>query len=114
MVRPAADEHGGELRGEVDEGEGAAWDEADELARGYHRDLSEALSSRGEEPPALDAFLETLELAYADLGRWMSGWGWWGNDLEPRICRLLDRLDGGTALASAEEYGAAVAREFPV
>ena len=26
----------------------------------------------------------------------MSGWGWWGNDLEPRICRLLDRLDGGT------------------
>ena len=44
----------------------------------------------------------------------MSGWGWWGNDLEPRITRLLDRLDGGTALASAEEYGAAVAREFPV
>ena len=92
----------------------SAWDEADDLARGYHRDLSAALASRGEEAPELDAFLETLELAYADLGRWMSGWGWWGNDLEPRITGLLDRLDGGTALASSSEYEAAVAREFPV
>ena len=53
----------------------SAWDEADALARGYHRDLSAALAARGEEPPPVDAFLESLELAYADLGRWMSGWG---------------------------------------
>lgn len=92
----------------------SAWDEADALARGYHRDLSAALASRGVAPPPVDEFLETLELAYADLGRWMSGWGWWGNDLEPRIRRLLDRLDGGAALASADVYGAAMEREFPV
>ena len=91
----------------------SAWDDADDLARGYHRDLSAALASRGDEAPPLDAFLETLELAYADLGRWMSGWGWWGNDLEPRIRRLLDRLDGGAALAPSE-YEVAIRREFPV
>ena len=44
----------------------SAWDAADELARGYHRDLSAALASQDDEPPpGVDAFLETLELAYA-------------------------------------------------
>ena len=47
----------------------SAWDEADELARGYHRDLSAALSSRGEEPPPVDAFLESLELALVHVRR---------------------------------------------
>ena len=38
----------------------SAWDDADALARGYHRDLASALAARGEEPPALDAFLLSL------------------------------------------------------
>lgn len=33
----------------------------------------------GREGPGtpLDALRVSLELAYCDLGRWMSGWGWW-------------------------------------
>jgi len=44
----------------------------------------------------------------------MSGWGWWGHDLRHKIEPLLDRLDGGTALASEGAYREAVEREFPV
>jgi len=44
----------------------------------------------------------------------MSGWGWWGHDLRGKIEPVLDRLDGGTALASEDEYARAVADLFPV
>ena len=56
---------------------------------------------------------DSLDLAACDLGRWMSGWGWWGHDLQPWIVRVLRRLDGGQALASEEHYVDAVRREFP-
>ena len=44
----------------------------------------------------------------------MSGWGWWGHDLQASIERVLLRLDQGTTLASEEAYIQAVFREFPV
>ena len=83
------------------------------LVRHYHTELSCQLRSRGDEPPSLDALGDSLDLAACDLGRWMSGWGWWGHDLQPWILRVLRRLDGGKALASEEHYVDAVRREFP-
>ena len=43
----------------------------------------------------------------------MSGWGWWGHDLEPRIRAVLDKLDGGADLGSEDAYRDAVARVYP-
>ena len=63
------------------------------------------------------AYEDALELAYADLGRWMSGWGWWGHAgmLRERIVKLLYKLDGGSALKGGEaEYKDAVMRVFPL
>ena len=39
----------------------------------YHTLLSEGLSSRGEPAPALESLRAALDLAYADLCRWMVG-----------------------------------------
>ena len=86
----------------------------DGLVMYYHSELSRELVARGDAAPAVAAVKEAFELSCADLGRWMSGWGWWGHDLRPRIQALLVRLDGGSALASEAEYDAAMAREFPV
>ena len=67
----------------------------------------------------LDVAVKTVDdpqlrrLALADLGRWMSGWGWWGHDLSHRIKPLLDTLDGGKPLASEEAYREAVWRVYP-
>eukprot|EP00667_Euglena_gracilis_P021315 EG_transcript_23280 len=48
------------------------------LLEHYHRELSALLSAQGDPSPPLPALRESLELSYCDLGRWMSGWGWWG------------------------------------
>ena len=77
------------------------------LLKGYHQDLSQLLIAQGDTPPELNKLEDALELAYADLGRWMSGWGWWGHAgmLRERILKLLDKLDGGSALKGGEaEY----------
>jgi len=70
--------------------------------------------TQGDAPPSRQELSDSVALGYADLGRWMSGWGWWGHDLRHKIEPLLDRLDGGTALASEGAYREAVEREFPV
>ena len=87
------------------------------LLKGYHQDLSQLLIAQGDTPPELNKLEDALELAYADLGRWMSGWGWWGHAgmLRERIVKLLDKLDGGSALKGGEaEYKEAVMRAFPL
>ena len=80
---------------------------------GYHAELSALLKASGDPPPDLSQIQASLGLALADLGRWMSGWGWWGHDLSHRIKPLLDTLDGGTPLASEEAYREAVWRVYP-
>ena len=49
----------------------------------------------GDEIPTLHSLEVGLDLAYADLARFMAGWGWWcGAYIEERAKRVLDRLDG--------------------
>lgn len=81
----------------------------------YHRTLCINLPS-SVEPPLLDALAVSLELAYADICRWMAGWGYWGcvRYLQDRTRRLLDRLDGGRELPQAEAYKEAMEKAFPV
>lgn len=83
-----------------------------EALRYYLDRLAQALP-QGETPPAFADMYDALILSYADLGRWMSGWGWWGHDLRGKIEPLLDRLDGGKPLASEEAYSVAMQREYP-
>lgn len=87
---------------------------AEALVEAYHAELSVLLEAQGDSPPTLDALQASLALAYCDLGRWMSGWGWWGHPLREKIEAVLCRLDGGDALESEEGYIEAVMREFPV
>jgi serine/threonine protein kinase len=66
----------------------------------------------GAQAPTIAELIDSLELAYADFTRFMSGWGYWGGNMEGRVKRLLDRLDGGKDLGSEEAYEAAMHREF--
>jgi hypothetical protein len=86
----------------------------EKLLQGYLQVLATLLMAQGDTPPTLEALAESLALAKCDLGRWMSGWGWWGHDLQGHIVEVLDRLDGGKALASEEDYVAAMEKIFPV
>ena len=81
----------------------------------YLRVLNPILAARGEAPPSLDSLVSALDVAYADLCRWMCGWGMWGDSfLVPRVQATLERLDGGVDLGSEEAYREAVATVFPV
>jgi len=84
-----------------------------ELVRFYHHELSQLLEAQGDTAPSLKALMVSLELSICDLGRWMSGWGWWGHSIDGRVKVLLEKLDRGRALSS-EAYIEAVFREFPV
>ena len=64
--------------------------------------------------PTLEELQESIDLAYCDYYRFMSGWGYWGSggDGEERVKMVLNRLDGGKTLASADDYVNAVQREY--
>ena len=88
------------------------------LAR-YHERLSAALTGRGAgaEIPPLAELKTALDLAFADLCRWMSGWGYWGDvpNLQSLVQGVLERIDGGQEdLGSEEAYEEAVRRAFPL
>jgi hypothetical protein len=82
----------------------------------YHSLLSEDLAARGEAPPELESLRAALSLAFADLCRWMAGWGYWGDvsELQAQVREVLERLDGGTDLGSEEAYVEAVRRAYPL
>ena len=65
---------------------------------------------------SMEALQTSLELALCDWRRFSEvGLGGWGDgSANRRVQKLLDRLDGGQALASEEAYIAAMKREFPV
>jgi Ecdysteroid kinase-like family len=77
----------------------------------YLNQLTQRLPN-GVIPPTLDQFMGSLELAYCDFYRFMSGWGFWGSGGEDRVRSVLDRLDGGKDLGSEEAYDDAVWREY--
>ena len=82
----------------------------------YHSHLSDSLAARAEATPQLEQLRAALSLAFADLCRWMSGWGFWGDTehLESQACEVLDQLDGGNDLGSEEAYMDAVYSAFPL
>jgi aminoglycoside phosphotransferase (APT) family kinase protein len=86
-------------------------DEEDALLLLYYEELIKNLSDAMTRP-SLEQLKESLELAYCDYARFMSGWGFWGNDISKRVVKLLKRLDGGVDLGSDEAYEEAVRREF--
>jgi len=63
-------------------------------------------------PPTMSELEDSLELAYCDFYRFMSGWGYWGSGGEGRVKAVLQRLDGGKNLGSEEAYDDAVRREY--
>lgn len=64
-------------------------------------------------PPTMGELRDSLDLAYCDFYRFMSGWGFWGGGSgKGRVQAVLDRLDGGKDLGTEEAYIAAVRREF--
>ena len=63
--------------------------------------------------PNLEQLQESVELAYCDFYRFMSGWGYWGSGGgEERVKNVLYKLDGGKKLASEDAYGEAVRRMY--
>lgn len=94
---------------------GAAEGEREErLLQRYYAELSAALRALGRPPPRLAALRESLWVAYADLARFMAGWGWWGAPgLGRRARELVDALDGGQTLGSEGAYEEALFRLLP-
>ena len=54
----------------------------------------------------------SMELAFCDFGRFMSGWGYWGYDLSKQITATLNKLDDGRVLESQDDYDQAIRRVF--
>jgi hypothetical protein len=90
-------------------------DEAALLAH-YHTTLAKLLIAQGDTPPSLDALNTALELALCDWRRFCEiGLGGWGDAAaNHRVQKVLDRLDGGEALATEEAYMEAMRAAFPV
>lgn len=81
------------------------------LLEAYHATLATALREKGVQPPPLEWLCASVDVAYADLARFMSGWGWWGRaELSKRARALLDELDGGAAPGEGEAAEAAYER----
>jgi len=80
-------------------------EEEEALLHHYHSQLCTALTALDSSSlPLFEDLQDSLALAYADLGRWMSGcsaclppasdspgfdartgWGWWGNPLQEKF-----------------------------
>jgi len=66
------------------------------------------------EPPSFSHLRDSLELAYCDFCRFMSGWGYWGrmSAIQSRVRATLDKLDGGKDLGSESAYDEAIRRLY--
>lgn len=89
----------------------AAPDDEDAAVDYYLNSLTSKLAANVK-PPSRQQLDDSLDLAYCDFYRFMSGWGFWGSGGEDRVKAALDRLDGGKDLGSEEAYDKAVRREY--
>ncbi len=80
----------------------------DQLLAQLQKDPSIAPSQR----PRKQQLMDSVELAYCDFCRFMSGWGYWGADLSKRVQAVLQRLDRGKDLGSEQAYEEALRREY--
>ena len=65
--------------------------------------------------PSYSELLNTVDLCFLDLCRWMAGWGFWGNSfLIPRAKMILNKIDKGEVLKDAEEYVTAIDLTYPL
>jgi hypothetical protein len=89
-------------------------DDEEELVVYYHNQLVEHLSRSKPRvtPPTLEHLKDSLELAFCDFCRFMSGWGYWGYDIRGRVQSFLTRLDGGKDLGSEEAYDRAIRKDL--
>lgn len=79
----------------------------------YFEILSRYLEEQGIDPlPTRQQLDDSYELACADYCRFMAGWGYWGSDLSKQVKATLNKLDGGKALKTENDYREAVEREF--
>lgn len=78
--------------------------------------LRPLLQAQGDEAPALAELQAAYALSLCDLARFMSGWGWRGQEpvMRERCAGALSALDGGCPLSSEEDYMEAVFRVFQV
>lgn len=90
--------------------------EEEQLLTAYHAELTRLLEAQGDTPPSVEALRTSHELALCDWRRFSEvGLGGWGDGrANRRVQKVLDRLDGGTPLASEQAYVDAIFREFPV
>jgi Phosphotransferase enzyme family len=61
-------------------------DEEAALLHIYYEELTKRLPDAATKP-SLGQLNESLELAYCDFVRFMSGWGFWGNDVSQRVTK---------------------------
>jgi aminoglycoside phosphotransferase (APT) family kinase protein len=87
-------------------------DDEKEALEYYWNELKARLPLNVSPAPTWEQLQDSMEFAYADFYRFMSGWGFWGSGAERRVIALLDRLDHGSKLATEEDYDEAVQREF--
>jgi len=89
-------------------------DEQDALLDIYHQDLTQLLKATNptQTLPTRQQLEDSKELAFCDFCRFMCGWGFWGYDLSKQVTATLDKLDGGKALKSQDDYEEAVRRVF--
>lgn len=79
----------------------------------YFDELVSILLKRGVQPlPTRTQLEDSLELSFCDFCRFMSGWGYWGYDLSAQVRSTLQKIDGGRALKSEDEYRLAVGKAF--
>jgi len=87
----------------------------EKLVNHYHTELSGLLKASGHTVPTMEMLKTSLALSYADLGRFLVEFGFWGHaNIKTKIAEVLAQLDQGQALASEEEYIDAMQRVFPV
>jgi hypothetical protein len=84
----------------------------------YLQALTPLLLARGFAPPSAQSLRTSLDVAFADLGRYMAVGGWQKRPditgpLMARTRRLLDRLDDGLQLADADAYLVAIFARLP-
>jgi hypothetical protein len=93
-------------------GPGVAAAQEARLLRHYHAELSARIAANGVSAPSWEHLNLSLSLSYCDFARFLSGWGWWGHDLEALVIPVLDGLDHGRPLASEAACLEAMQREF--